>query len=235
MLEMTRTMVAPYTAIEAWAYDTFLAPAVETKLTAQLEGELKSIPPGASLLDVGCGGGQLLLAVHALRPDLRLTGLDLAPGQIQRARARTREASVAADFHEGSALQLPFGVESFDAVVSVASIKHWPDQALGLREIHRVLRPGGSMLVVEVDRGCQMEDVRDFTSHFRLPAPLRALAVPLFRTYVAGQSLDLIDARALAQHSGWSDATVERIAHAPAWRIYGHKHAAPARAAGRRR
>ncbi|HSQ64317.1 MAG TPA: class I SAM-dependent methyltransferase [Polyangiaceae bacterium] len=219
----TLRITAPYSAAESWGYDRFIAPAV-----AELAGELTAridplLPRGGALLDVGCGGGQNLLAIARRRPDAKLTGVDLSAEQVGRALARATAAGAKVSVVEGSALTLPFADESFDAVLSVASIKHWPDPALGLRECVRVLRPGGKLRVIEVDRGCRLDDARRFVGRWRLPGPVRRLCLPLFHTYVAGQGLDLDDARALLAPLGLLDASVERLDGMPALMIGGTK------------
>ena len=69
-------ITAPYTTIEAWTYDRFIAPAVAELLERNLGEILDRIPQGAQVLDVGCGGGHALELLAARRPDLRLHGID---------------------------------------------------------------------------------------------------------------------------------------------------------------
>lgn len=216
---MVKTMAGEYTPFEAWFYDTIIAAGVVATFDRVLPTLLADFPAGAKVLDVGCGGGQLLLAMAARQPDWRLTGLDLSDGQVKRARARAAGAGAGVDFVQGSALDLPFADDTFDGVVSVASIKHWPDPARGLAEIYRVLKPGGTMLVFEVDRGCNIDDARAFVGGMRLPAPMREVGVSLFRTYVAGQSQDIEDARALAGGLPRGTARAERVPNMPAFVI----------------
>ena len=91
--------------------------------------------PGGRILEVGCGTGQILRRVRRFAP--AALGVDLSHGMLQRARAR--ELPVA----QASALQLPFADERFDLVYSFKVLPHVPDLRGALREIERVLAPGG--------------------------------------------------------------------------------------------
>lgn len=222
---MLDDMTAPYSAAEAFWYDKLIAPAVED-LAAPLEGRLLDrMPSGARLLEVGSGGGQLAMRIAARRPDVTIVGLDLSPQQVARATRRARSVASRAQFVVGSALELPFADGSFDAVLSVASIKHWPDPPKGLRECVRVLRPGGSLGVVEADRGCRYEDARAFVGRWRVPSPLRPFALALFRTIVAGKSFDLDEARELLAALPLDERSVERLAGTPGLLMLGRARA----------
>lgn len=94
------------------------------------------------VLDAGCGTGGFIRALRAAHPDWQCTGLDLAPLACALARART-----GAEIILGSILELPFADASFDAVVSADVIAHVEDDARALRELARVARPGGLVLV----------------------------------------------------------------------------------------
>ena len=218
---LVRAITAPYSALDAWAYDRVVAPAVLEQSRALEERFLAEVPRGARLLDVGCGGGHLAIHVARRRPDVHVVGVDLSPPQVARATARAARAGVAARFVTGSALDLPFADGGFDGVYSVASIKHWPDQARGLRESARVVRPGGALAVVEADRGCRLEDARDFVARWRLPWLLRHPALVLFHTYVVGQALDLDEARALWEPLRLADAEVRRVPGTCGLMMYG--------------
>jgi ubiquinone/menaquinone biosynthesis C-methylase UbiE len=212
MLGLFADITAPYTAIEAWAYDRLIAPAVADLLERNLGDILDGIAQGAQVLDVGCGGGQALELLATRRPDLRLHGVDLSPGQVGRARARLDDR---ATIVEGSALKLPYASNRFDFVFSDASIKHWPDPARGLRECIRVLRPGGRLMVTEADRGCRFEDAAAFVRRWRLPQAVFPLNLALFRTWVAGQAFELAEFEAFAAALPLDEPRARRVDGTP--------------------
>lgn len=99
--------------------------------------------PIGSVLDLGCGTGRLLKRLAQAYPRASTMGIDPAPGMVRVARRQGLEAAV------GTAEALPLPDRSFDLVVTTMSFHHWQDQAAGLAEIHRVLTPGGHLLLVD--------------------------------------------------------------------------------------
>jgi len=220
---MLRDFTAPYSPSESWIYDRVIAPAVEAFHDPLFDRYLPSLRAGGELLEVGCGGGQLLVSVAERLPAVRLTGLDLSKEQVARAHERTARFGERVRCVQGSALELPFASDRFDAVASVASIKHWPDPEKGLAECVRVLKPGGLLLVAEADRGCRQEDVERFVGRWRMPGVFHLPGVVLFRSMVAGRSFDLDDARAFAAGLPLDEPRVERIEGSPGWLLSGRK------------
>ena len=100
----------------------------------------------ASVLDVGCGTGKLLRRARTYWPDAQLIGVDPANGMIEVAKSLTPNAT----FSTGMAEALPLQDASVDLALSTVSFHHWHDQAAGIREIARVLRPGGYFILVDI-------------------------------------------------------------------------------------
>lgn len=106
---------------------------------------------GARLLEVGCGMGTDLL--QFARGGAQVTGIDLTPRSIEISRQHLTLYDQAGDFANADCERLPFANESFDVVYSNGVLHHTPDTAAAVREIHRVLRPGGLARVMLYHRG----------------------------------------------------------------------------------
>ena len=203
-------IVKPYSAFESWGYDLVVGPVLCRYFEAYRDEIATDLQVGGRALDVGCGGGHVAMAMAEWRPDIEMTGLDLSAEQVARARRRAARFGARVQFVEGTVLSLPFADESFDLVVSIGSLKHWPDRSAGIAECMRVLRRGGRFFITETDRSAHHHSVQRFVRDLGIPTPLRPLALMAFRTYVAGQSLDLLEARDLVSNLTCVRATVAR-------------------------
>jgi ubiquinone/menaquinone biosynthesis C-methylase UbiE len=100
-----------------------------------------------SVLDIGCGTGLLAARIRRELPGVDVVGCDFARGMLARARRR----DPAAAWVQGDAGLLPFQSGTFDAVVSTEAFHWFPDKAAALCEFHRVLRPGGRLMLALVN------------------------------------------------------------------------------------
>ena len=125
------------------AYENGLVPALMKEWPARLIAAA-STGPGGRVLDVACGTGVLARAVAAaVGPSGTVVGLDLDRGMLRVALARRPEVR----WVQGSATHLPLATASFDAVVSQFGLMFFADKPRSLREMWRVLRPGGRVVV----------------------------------------------------------------------------------------
>ena len=126
---------------QGWAFfaplETFTTP-----VAAQLVKHAR-VQPGQRVLDAGCGTG--VVAVTAARRGAQVTGLDLTPALLERARENAEIAGLSIDWHEGDIEALPFGDGAFDVVLSQFGHMFAPRPEVAIAQMLRVLKPGGTI------------------------------------------------------------------------------------------
>lgn len=105
---------------------------------------------GLDVLDVGCGQG-VDICEYA-QAGARVTGIDLTPRHVELARAHLDQLGLTGTVVESDAEHMPFPDGTFDRVSSTGVLHHTPDMPAALREILRVLRPGGTATVIVYNR-----------------------------------------------------------------------------------
>ena len=117
--------------------------------------EQANISSGQRILDIGCGTGTLAVQLKKERADVEVVGLDPDPKALRRARAKTTRAGVSVQFDQGFADALPYESSSFHRVLSSLMFHHLEDETREktLREVLRVLKPGGSFHLFDFTGG----------------------------------------------------------------------------------
>jgi ubiquinone/menaquinone biosynthesis C-methylase UbiE len=114
---------------------------------------LAQIKTGDSVLDVGCGTGDVTLLAREMSGAAgRVVGIDASPEMIAVASGKAAQKHASVDFQVGLIEAIPFPGHSFDVVISSLMMHHLPDglKTQGLAEIHRVLRPNGHLLIMDL-------------------------------------------------------------------------------------
>jgi demethylmenaquinone methyltransferase/2-methoxy-6-polyprenyl-1,4-benzoquinol methylase len=103
------------------------------------------------LLDLATGTGDVAIEAARTHPRIQVSGLDFSGPMLEAAQPKIRRRSLSdrVSLLQGDALNLPFSDEHFDAVTVAFGIRNMPDRARVLREIHRVLVPGGGLFILE--------------------------------------------------------------------------------------
>jgi len=115
-----------------------------------------SIEKSDTILDIGCGGGRTVSKLAARAAQGKVYGIDYSPDSVAASRRKNAREIAAGrvDIQQGSVSQLPFSDGTFDLVTAVETHFFWPDLPSDMREVFRVLKPGGSFIViVEVYKG----------------------------------------------------------------------------------
>jgi MPBQ/MSBQ methyltransferase len=108
---------------------------------------LDQLPPGTTVLDVGCGiGGSSRILARDY--GFRVTGITISPQQVQRAQSLT-PADLSASFQVDDAMNMSFPDQTFDVVWSIEAGPHMPDKAVFAKELMRVLKPDGILVVAD--------------------------------------------------------------------------------------
>jgi SAM-dependent methyltransferase len=115
--------------------------------------ELARLEPADRVLDVGTGTGLVALRASPLIASNQVIGIDHSPGMLEQARAKSANSGTrGVSFRQMDAEHLDFADRSFDVVLSLYALLHFPEPLAALREMRRVLRPGGRV-VIGVGRG----------------------------------------------------------------------------------
>ena len=113
------------------------------------------IEPTFTMLDIGCGGGATVKRLAMRAPRGRVYGVDYASGSVGVAKVVNAQLihDNRVEIVQGSVSRLPFKTDSFDLAAAVETLYYWPDPVNDLREIRRVLKPGGTLVVVAETHG----------------------------------------------------------------------------------
>ena len=116
------------------------------------------IPQGSSVLEVAPGPGYFCIELAKLGP-FAITGLDISRTFVKMATRKAAEAGVRVDFRQGSASKMPLQKDSFDFLLCRAAFKNFADPVGALKEMCRVLRPGGRGLIIDLKRNASPETI----------------------------------------------------------------------------
>lgn len=109
--------------------------------------EVCPLKDGESVLDVGCGGGGNLVRILERCPKSRADGIDYSEESVACSRKATKKYADRCSILCGDAMRLPYRDETYDRAVSFESIYFWPDPVQGLKEMLRVLKKGGKVIL----------------------------------------------------------------------------------------
>ena len=150
---MTGTSTAPalygqsYGGTAPENYERYFVPAIGRPFATDLVTEA-ALRPGERVLDVACGTGVVArLAAERVGATGTVAGLDVNPGMLAVARSMAAEAGAAVKWYETSAESIPLPVDAFDVVFCQLGLQFIADKSAALREMRRVLIPGGRALV----------------------------------------------------------------------------------------
>ena len=146
------------------------------------------------VLDIGCGGGRTIQKLAAIATEGKVYGVDYASGSVAASRGKNAAAISAGrvNIQQGSVSRLPLPDGTFDLATAIETQYYWPDLPNDMREVLRVLKPGGTLLVIaETYKG---------GAGSRLTGPVMRL--------LGSSSLSVEDQRELFAKAGYTDIQI---------------------------
>jgi len=177
-------------------FTRWAAPFAALPVHAEADGMTRTLSaiaarPGERVLDVACGPG--IVACALATEGARVTGIDLTPAMILQAQQRQRQQGLhGLDWQVGDATELPFVDGYFDRVVTRYSFHHLPEPIVALREMRRVCRTGGRIVVIDATPAADKQAAYDRMETLRDPSHTSALTLDQLRAM--GRELGLSEA-----------------------------------------
>jgi len=141
-----------------------------------------TLPSHANILEVAPGPGFLSIEFAKVRK-YKVTALEISKTFIEIAQTNAKEAGVHVDFRHGNASEMPFAENMFDFIICVAAFKNFTEPVEAIREMHRVLKPGGKACIMDLRRDVSFESVdRHIRNELRLSGPNALITKFVFKT-----------------------------------------------------
>jgi ubiquinone/menaquinone biosynthesis C-methylase UbiE len=179
---------------------------------------LPYLQPGMNLLDCGCGPGTITVGLARIVAPGQTVGIDIAASQIEVAQQQVAsQATPPIRFETASVYELPFADQTFDAVFSHALIEHLGEPLAALREMQRVLKPGGVVGIRSIDKDGQLLAPPDPLPYRFWEIGLKMLALNGANVYVGKhlgaylRQAGFVDVKASASYDVHSSAAATQL------------------------
>ncbi|MEZ4895861.1 MAG: bifunctional demethylmenaquinone methyltransferase/2-methoxy-6-polyprenyl-1,4-benzoquinol methylase UbiE [Saprospiraceae bacterium] len=149
----------------------FLSAGTDVRWRRKMLTSVRALKPD-TLLDIATGTGDVAFEAARFLPSEHITGLDLSPKMLEIARKKAATKGLAVTFIEGDSEKLPFQPEQFGAVTVAFGVRNFEDLQAGIREIYRVLKPGGGLFILEFSRPRIFPIKQVFHIYFKYLLPL---------------------------------------------------------------
>jgi ubiquinone/menaquinone biosynthesis C-methylase UbiE len=157
----------------------------------------KDLPGNARVLEIAPGPGYLSIALAKLGP-FKVTGLDISQSFVRMASQNARREGVAARFIHGSASDIPLEDGLFDLIVCRAAFKNFSEPLKALNEMHRVLKPGGRAIIMDLRKDTSWEEIVAYVDGLKISRANTWITKFIFkhmllnRAYTEGQMTSLV-------------------------------------------
>ena len=166
-----------------------------------------TVPAGGRVLEVAPGPG--FLSIELAKRGCEVCAVDISRTFVEIAQKNAAEAGIKAEFMQGNAAELPVESGSADLVVCRAAFKNFTEPVKAMREMRRVLRPGGTALLIDMRRDVSMEEIKRYVRGMGLTWWNRIFTNLTFKHMLIKRAYTLDEIRKMATEAGWKDVRIE--------------------------
>jgi len=146
------------------------------EITAQAKEAAKYIRDGDSVLEIAPGAGYLSIELSRIGK-YKITGMDISEDLVAICVRNAKEAGVDINFRQGNVSNMPFNANMFDFIICVFAFKNFKQPLKALQEMHRVLKPGGMALIMDLNRQASIKVTKKLAENMGLKG---------LKAYIAG-------------------------------------------------
>lgn len=168
----------------------------------------EALPEGAKVLEVAPGPGYFAIELAKLGK-YKITGLDISKTFVEIASKNAREAGVEIDFRHGNASNMPFEDGIFDLIVCRAAFKNFSEPVMAVKEMRRVLRPGGKALIIDLRRDTPRETIDAYVDKMNAGAVNAAFMKLTFRLMLLKRAYTRDEFERFISESGFQKCEIE--------------------------
>lgn len=167
------------------------------------------IPAGSRVLEIAPGPGYFSIELARLG-NYQITGLDISHSFVEMAQQNAARAGVDVDFRQGNAAQMPFADESFDFSFCQAAFKNFAQPVQALKEMHRVLVPGGQAVIVDLRSDATLEEIERYIDSMNAGAINRLITRWTFKNMLLKNAYTIAEMESFAAQTPFRDCRVEK-------------------------
>ena len=165
------------------------------------------VSPAAEVLEIAPGPG--FLSIELAKRGLQMRAFDISKSFVEIARHNAAAENAPVQFELGNASALSVEDASVDFVVCRAAFKNFTEPVKALAEMRRILRRGGTALLIDMRRDVQMEEIRKYVHELGVSRMSRWFMMFTFRNMLIKRAYSIDEIRSMAQKAGWTNPKIE--------------------------